>query len=63
MSNVQRVLLSEDVEDVIEQAGQNDAYRILEAASKIGEREQRPMSLAEALAVIRQEAQKVEALG
>ena len=52
MGNAQRVVLSEDVVELVSQAGQNEAFRVLETAWEIQEREQRAMSLEEALQAV-----------
>jgi hypothetical protein len=63
MGNAQRMMLSEDIEDVIDMVGQNEAHRLLEGAYEIQEREKRAMSLEEALRIVRGVAAQVEAIG
>jgi hypothetical protein len=63
MGNAQRLLLDEEVMELVSQAGQNEAYSMLESAYEIQEREQRAMSLEEALRIVRGVAAQVEAIG
>lgn len=64
MSNVTRVLLNEGVSDLVAyEATQAEAYNILNAAVDIQEREQRAMSLEEALRIVRGVAERIEAMG
>jgi hypothetical protein len=61
--NVTRVLLSEDVAElVVYQATKAEAYNILNAAIDVQEQEQREMTLHEALQFITRESGKIEAL-
>ncbi len=60
MSNVQRVRLTDAVADVIEQAGPNVAFQVMETAYEIQQREQRAMSLEEALRIVRGVASGIE---
>lgn len=62
--NVTRVLLPETVTElVVYAADQQEAFEILNRACDIQEAEQREITLAEALACIREQAAKIEAIG
>lgn len=71
MSNVTRVLLNEEVGELVLQADQSAAYAILNRAVDVQEAEGRAMTIAEALAVqqaqalrtVAQVARQVEAIG
>jgi hypothetical protein len=63
VSNATRVMLDEEIGEVVSQAELDAAYRVMEEAFDIQQREQRPMTLAEALVIIRQVSEQVEALG
>ena len=63
MSNAQRVLLSEEIGEVMSQAELDTAYRVMDEAFHIQQTEQREMTLQEALMIIGQVARQVEALG
>jgi len=64
MSNVTRVLLSQEVTElIVYEASQAEAYAVLNAAVDLQEREQREMTLPEALKTIRDVSAGIEALG
>jgi|MudIll2142460700_1097286.scaffolds.fasta_scaffold19192_4 hypothetical protein len=71
MSNVTRVLLEQDVTEVVLQADYAEAYAVLNEAVDISEREKRAMTLDEALRItqkyalqkVSEVARQVEALG
>lgn len=63
MSNVQRVMLGEEVGELVLAVGQNDAYRVLNAAVDTYEQQRREMTLEEALRIVRGVAERVEAIG
>jgi hypothetical protein len=64
MSNVLRVMLSEEVTElVVNEASQAEAFTVLNRAVDIQENEQREMTLDEALECMRQVAAWVEAMG
>lgn len=63
MSNAQRVILNDEVGEVVADADLTAAYRVLDEAFYIQQTEQRPMTLQEALTIIAQIAHQIEALG
>lgn len=63
MSNTQRVTLGEGVAEIVAEADPATAFEVLEAAYSIQMRKQREMTLDEALVIIRQVSEQVEALG
>lgn len=67
MSNAQRVMIDDEVETLLATsvlgADPAAAFEVLEAAYSIQTREQREMTLQEALVIIGQVARKVEEIG
>lgn len=56
VSNAQRVELDADVSAVVEESELDAAYRVMEEAFDIQQRERRPMTLAEALLIAQRKA-------